>query len=160
MSFDIECSGRKGIFPTPEVDPVIQIATMVQRQGEKKPFVRNVFTLKSCANIVGSDVRCFEVTAGISLSLPHSLLTFRRNNVRILPNCQIDCPSLSLQLTASDQLAFQNEGDLLAAWGDFFRIVDANVVTGYNIINFDLPYLLDRAKKLKVATLPRPLLQA
>jgi DNA polymerase elongation subunit (family B) len=33
LSFDIECAGRKGIFPEPEHDPVIQIANMVTRQG-------------------------------------------------------------------------------------------------------------------------------
>lgn len=33
LSFDIECAGRKGIFPEAEVDPVIQIANMVTRQG-------------------------------------------------------------------------------------------------------------------------------
>ena len=33
LSYDIECAGRKGIFPEPEHDPVIQIAAMVQRQG-------------------------------------------------------------------------------------------------------------------------------
>ena len=30
LSFDIECAGRKGIFPEPEKDPVIQIANMVR----------------------------------------------------------------------------------------------------------------------------------
>ena len=54
LSFDIECAGRKGIFPEAQIDPVIQIANMVTRQGENKPFVRNVFTLNTCANIVGS----------------------------------------------------------------------------------------------------------
>lgn len=49
-----------GIFPEPEKDPVIQIANMVIRQGEKDPFVRNIFTLKQCAPIIGSNVRCFE----------------------------------------------------------------------------------------------------
>jgi DNA polymerase delta subunit 1 len=34
LSFDIECAGRKGIFPDAKVDPVIQIANMVTRQGE------------------------------------------------------------------------------------------------------------------------------
>ena len=33
LSFDIECAGRKGIFPEASVDPVIQIANMVTRQG-------------------------------------------------------------------------------------------------------------------------------
>lgn len=33
LSFDIECAGRKGIFPEPDKDPVIQIASVVKVQG-------------------------------------------------------------------------------------------------------------------------------
>ncbi|EDR05542.1 uncharacterized protein LACBIDRAFT_251819 [Laccaria bicolor S238N-H82] len=60
LSFDIECAGRKGIFPEASVDPVIQIANMVTIQGEHKPFIRNVFTLNSCSHIVGSQVLSFD----------------------------------------------------------------------------------------------------
>jgi DNA polymerase delta subunit 1 len=60
LSFDIECAGRKGVFPEPEKDPVIQIASMVKRQGEKEPYIRNVFTLKTCAPIVGAQVLSFD----------------------------------------------------------------------------------------------------
>ena len=60
LSFDIECCADKGKFPTPECDPVIQIANIVKIHGEKEPFVRNVFTLKSCAQIVGTKVYSFE----------------------------------------------------------------------------------------------------
>ena len=60
LSFDIECSAEKGKFPTPDQDPVIQIANIVKIHGEKEPFVRNVFTLKSCAQIVGTKVFSFE----------------------------------------------------------------------------------------------------
>lgn len=45
-----------GVFPEPDKDPVIQIANMVIRQGERDPFIRNVFTLRSCAPVVGSQV--------------------------------------------------------------------------------------------------------
>jgi DNA polymerase elongation subunit (family B) len=34
LSFDIECAGRKGVFPEPDIDPVIQIATVVKIQGK------------------------------------------------------------------------------------------------------------------------------
>jgi DNA polymerase delta subunit 1 len=34
LSFDIECAGRKGTFPEAKIDPVIQIANMVTRQGK------------------------------------------------------------------------------------------------------------------------------
>lgn len=60
LSFDIECAGRKGVFPDANIDPVIQIANMVTRQGESAPFVKNVFTLGSCSHIMGCHVASFE----------------------------------------------------------------------------------------------------
>lgn len=36
LSFDIECAGRKGIFPEANHDPVIQIANMVTINGTKE----------------------------------------------------------------------------------------------------------------------------
>lgn len=103
LSFDIECAGRKGIFPEPQHDPVIQIANMVIRQGEMEPFIRNVFTLNTCASIVGSQV-----------------------------------------------LSHKTEVELLNDWANFIREVDPDILTGYNINNFDIPYLLNRASALKV----------
>lgn len=38
---------------------------------------------------------------------------------------------------------------MLEAWKDFIEQVDPDLVIGYNISNFDLPYLMDRAKALK-----------
>ncbi|XP_056144601.1 DNA polymerase delta catalytic subunit [Lampris incognitus] len=107
LSFDIECAGRKGIFPEADKDPVIQIASMVQRQGEKEPFIRTVFTLQSCASIVGSQILCFA-----------------------------------------------QEDKLLQSWAEFVRAVDPDIITGYNIQNFDFPYLLNRAIALKVNLFP------
>lgn len=75
---------------------------MVTRQGESKPFIRNVFTLNTCANIAGAQV------------LEHT-----------------------------------SEKAMLQAWSDFVGIADPDVVIGYNIGSFDLPYLIDRAKALK-----------
>ena len=37
----------------------------------------------------------------------------------------------------------------LDKWAAFVREVDPDIVTGYNVQNFDLPYLLNRARKLK-----------
>lgn len=102
-SFDIECAGRKGIFPEPNVDPVIQIANVVRLHGEEDVLIRNVFTLNTCAPIGHAEVKCFD-----------------------------------------------KEGDMLEAWAKFVRAVDPDIFTGYNINNFDFPYLLDRAKHLKL----------
>ncbi|KXS16767.1 DNA polymerase delta catalytic subunit [Gonapodya prolifera JEL478] len=107
LSFDIECAGRKGCFPDPQEDPVIQIANVVTVQGQSEPFIRNVFTVKSCASIVGTHV-----------------------------------------------MSFEREADMLQAWRDFVVQIDPDIVTGYNVNNFDWVYLLDRAAKLKVEKFP------
>ena len=41
---------------------------------------------------------------------------------------------------------------LLQRWSEFVREVDPDIITGYNIQNFDFPYLLDRAAHLKVSS--------
>lgn len=107
LSFDIECAGRKGIFPEANEDPVIQIANVVTRYGEFKPFVRNVFVLDTCSSIVNTQL--FE---------------------------------------------FDAEEKMLMAWRDFVEKVDPDVIIGYNISNFDFPYLLDRARHLKCTKFP------
>ncbi|XP_014787230.1 DNA polymerase delta catalytic subunit [Octopus bimaculoides] len=107
LSFDIECAGRKGIFPEADKDPVIQIANMVVRQGKSEPFIRNVYTLKKCAPVIGAQV-----------------------------------------------LSYDSEKELLKNWSSFIRSVDPDIVTGYNIQNFDFPYLINRAKHLDVTNFP------
>src|SRR5579862_3382921 len=113
LSFDIECAGRPGIFPEASVDPVIQIANVVTtygtispcqaNPGSSKPFIRNVFTIDTCAQIVGAQV-----------------------------------------------LEYSSQEALLLAWKEFLLQVDPDVMIGYNIANFDLPYLIDRARAVKL----------
>lgn len=103
LSFDIECAGRKGIFPEANQDPVIQIANVVTRYGEKKPFVRNVFCLEATSLIVNTEIFDFNL-----------------------------------------------EAEMLMAWRNFLEKVDPDIIIGYNIANFDFPYLLERAEHLKM----------
>lgn len=35
-------------------------------------------------------------------------------------------------------------------WAEFIRTVDPDLITGYNIQNFDFPYIIERAKALRV----------
>lgn len=108
LSFDIECAGRKGVFPEASEDPVIQIANVVTQYGESKPFIRNVFSLGTCSSIV---------------------------NTKIYDE-------------------YHDEAQMLLAWRDFLEEVDPDVIIGYNIANFDFPYLLDRANHLKCHKFP------
>ncbi|GER39914.1 DNA polymerase delta catalytic subunit [Striga asiatica] len=113
LSFDIECAGRKGHFPEPTHDPVIQVANLVTLQGENQPFVRNVMTLKSCSPIVGVDVMSFDTEKEVFLAWRVMFLAL-----------------------------------------DFIREVDPDIIIGYNICKFDLPYLIQRAEVLGIAEFP------
>jgi len=44
---------------------------------------------------------------------------------------------------------FEEEKTMLEKWGEFILDLDPDIITGYNINGFDLPYLIQRAEKLK-----------
>lgn len=50
--------------------------------------------------------------------------------------------------------AYETEAEMLSAWSDFVKREDPDIFTGYNIVNFDFPYLLDRAKHLGLEQFP------
>ena len=51
-------------------------------------------------------------------------------------------------------LSYADEAEMLQAWSEFLRTVDPDVIVGYNIFRFDLPYLVNRAKCLNVHEFP------
>jgi DNA polymerase delta subunit 1 len=75
--------------------------------GSSKPFIRNVFTIDSCSQIVGAQV-----------------------------------------------LEHPTQESLLLSWKAFLLEVDPDILIGYNIANFDLPYLIDRAQACKLNQFP------
>lgn len=44
-------------------------------------------------------------------------------------------------------LTFGSEADLLEGYAEFLRLYRPNIVTGYNILGFDIQYMIDRAKE-------------
>ncbi|KAK9843469.1 hypothetical protein WJX81_004288 [Elliptochloris bilobata] len=57
-------------------------------------------------------------------------------------------------IVGSEVMSFSSEEELLKRWRDLVVETDADVVIGYNICNFDLPYLIKRAETLEVSTFP------
>ena len=51
-------------------------------------------------------------------------------------------------------MSFTDEQKMLEKWQEYLEEVDPDIVIGYNIANFDLPYLMDRAKKIKATKFP------
>jgi DNA polymerase delta subunit 1 len=51
-------------------------------------------------------------------------------------------------------MSFPTEDELLLRWRDLVIETDPDIIIGYNIVNFDLPYLIDRAAALRIAKFP------
>ena len=80
---------------------MITIAAVAKEHGNGD-LGRVIWTLRSCGDVAGADVHCFE-----------------------------------------------SEKDLLESFQMFLNVCDPDLVTGYNTVNFDLPYLLDRARAMQ-----------
>jgi DNA polymerase delta subunit 1 len=61
-------------------------------------------------------------------------------NVFTLKGC---LPIVGVQIISSEE-----EEEMLSKWSAFLRASDPDIITGYNVQNFDIPYLLDRAAVL------------
>jgi DNA polymerase delta subunit 1 len=54
-----------------------------------------------------------------------------------------------LPIVGAQVITSQTEDEMLLNWRNFVAACDPDVLTGYNIGNFDIPYLLNRAKALE-----------
>ena len=64
--------------------------------------------------------------------------------------CLDECAPIS----GAQVLSFETEEDMLRSGTSSSIACDADIITGYNIVNFDLPYLLNRAAALKMKSFP------
>jgi DNA polymerase delta subunit 1 len=56
-----------------------------------------------------------------------------------------------LPIVGAQVICNSTEAEMLLQWKNFVLAVDPDVITGYNIANFDIPYLLNRAKVCTVS---------
>lgn len=54
-----------------------------------------------------------------------------------------------LPIVGAQVICSEKEEEMLLNWKDFVNICDPDIITGYNIANFDIPYLLNRAATLE-----------
>lgn len=47
-------------------------------------------------------------------------------------------------IVGADVISYEDETTLLESWAEFVREADPDIITGYNINNFDFPYLINR----------------
>lgn len=131
LSFDLECDVRPdGQFSNAQDQAVIQIGNMVSTYGSK-----NLHANKDIDN-----------------NLTHNYLMFLgeeepfNRTIFTLGSCSA--------ISGSQVFSFEDESKMFMAWKKFFVEVDPDIVTGYNITQFDIPYLLNRAWALGLRDFP------
>lgn len=50
----------------------------------------------------------------------------------------------------ADVRCFEEEDEMLAEWQKFLLTLDPDILTGYNILNFDFPYIIKRGENLNI----------
>ncbi|PNW88124.1 hypothetical protein CHLRE_01g015250v5 [Chlamydomonas reinhardtii] len=53
-------------------------------------------------------------------------------------------------IVGAEVMSFNDEAEMLLRWRDLLVESDPDIIIGYNILNFDLPYLYERADALKI----------
>lgn len=128
-----------GIFPEAHTDAVIQIANMVKIEGENEPFIRNCFVIGETAPVIGSEIIVSKSEEEL-LNVREILKVFDGSNLKMSFN------SLTYPLIRS----LCQSVNYFQKWAEFVRTIDPDLITGYNIQNFDFPYIVERARALKV----------
>ena len=54
-------------------------------------------------------------------------------------------------IAGANVFSFPTEEEMLSAWATYLVKIDPDIFTGYNILNFDMPYLLNRAATLQLS---------
>jgi len=126
ISFDIECLSEDGHFPKALNNPVILISLIIKNYHDFKEDNLKKITLfyQDCDNDINNNLK------------KHKEL-FIDNNNKINDNNKIF-------------EYFNDEKDMLIKFANIINIEQPDIITGYNVQNFDIPYLVERAKTLNI----------
>ena len=128
--FEIDISypdivARKAEGEWSKIAPLRVLSVDIECQGRKGHFPEAeqdpVIQIASCLSVYGNQQPAVK-------------------NIFTLKGC---LPIVGAQVISSD-----TEADMLLKWRTFLQASDADIITGYNVQNFDIPYLLDRAEAL------------
>lgn len=88
------------------------------------------------------------------IQISNYLVEFGKNNNKPISNTLFSYKSCS-HIPGADVICFDKEDELLRNWQHFIVLCDPDIIIGYNINNFDLPYLFDRAEHIGVKSFGR-----
>jgi len=127
-------------------------------QVEVDVFFDDVVVLKECSKIaplriLSIDIECQgrkghfpEAERDPVIQIANVLTTYGRPDV---PNIQAVFTLKSCnKIVGAEVISSSREEEMLMKWKEFLQECDPDIITGYNVQNFDIPYLLDRGQTL------------
>ena len=137
LSFDIECMCTEG-FPeaTNKANSVIQISNVCYIQGSEHK------KKEESKKEDDGDIKMDDQDPSISISPNPDQDVYFHKSVFCLNSCS--------PIAGAKVYCYETEKEMLREWAKFVRKLDPDILTGYNIVNFDLPYLIERAKVLSL----------
>lgn len=145
LTTDIECAGRKGVFPEPEVDPVICIGNLVnikgvaeRRASDARLAAIRVTKLNPRDRAEGKKITELERKAAFSEGA-YVCFHLKDLNPDKMPTDRV-CHAF----------AFDREADMLLGYASFLRWLRPEFVLSWNGHAFDFPYLIMRSRTLGI----------
>jgi hypothetical protein len=131
LSVDIECLGRDGHFPKPSYDEELLDRYMKNQRSLSAEQVEELVTR-------GGDpvIQIANIVQEHGSKEPMAKVMF------MLGSCD--------PIEGATVYSFDDERELLLRWVQFVHHTDPDVLTGYNIVNFDVRYLMQRAATLGI----------
>ena len=103
--------------------------------------------------VLSFDIECCGETDSFPSALTDPVIQIG-NTIKMTNDTEVTkvifCLKETVDLPGATVFSFDKEEDLLMAWTNFIQESDPDIILGYNIKNFDFPYLLERAEVLQL----------
>ena len=119
---------------------VRELDHLIQEAGKLLTSLTNYASVAITPTLTQVSIRRFEIIAVDKINFVIVVVT--------------DSGTVKNKMVRTVSEVSKDEAELLAAWARYMVACDPDIITGYNIQNFDIDYLMKRAAALKVADFP------
>ena len=145
LSFDIECLPDRGNMPSPDKSPVVLVSFAFEPAWEGKKTVVYVGKPKP----EGFDASVANTGAANACAANAGAANAGAANVGAANAGAANAGVVDSSDTENATIWLENEKELLTKTFEVINQYDPDFITGYNISDFDIPYLLERVAALK-----------
>ncbi|KAL0265845.1 UNVERIFIED_CONTAM: hypothetical protein PYX00_011563 [Menopon gallinae] len=101
--------------------------------------------------VLSVDIECISMNTGFPQAKCDPVIQIGNTLSRYgVVHKDIFCLRETSSIPGTNVVSFEDERSLLVAWRKYLLKADPDIIVGFNIKNFDIPYLLERARVLSI----------